>query len=141
MKTRYMGLDLGTKTLGIAISDRTNTIITPYKVIRFKSEEYETAFQELKEIIAKEGITEIAIGLPKNMDGSEGFAAQRTYNFCELLKTLNIKLSLVDERLSSVEAQKILLANGKHAKDIKDKFDMHAAAIILETYIRSKNAG
>ena len=53
MKTRYMGLDLGTKTLGIAISDRTNTIITPYKVIRFKSEEYETAFQELKEIIAK----------------------------------------------------------------------------------------
>ena len=75
------------------------------------------------------------------MDGSEGFAAQRTYNFCELLKTLNIKLSLVDERLSSVEAQKILLANGKHAKDIKDKVDMQAAAIILETYIRSKNAG
>ena len=71
MKTRYMGLDLGTKTLGIAISDRTNTIITPYKVIRFKSEEYETAFQELKEIIAKEGITEIAIGLPKNMDGGK----------------------------------------------------------------------
>lgn len=121
MKTRYMGLDLGTKTLGIAISDRTNTIITPYKVIRFKSEEYETAFQELKEIIAKEGITEIAIGLPKNMDGSEGFAAQRTYNFCELLKTLNIKLSLVDERLSSVEAQKILLAMVNMQKILKIK--------------------
>lgn len=136
-----MGLDLGTKTLGIAISDRTNTIITPYKVIRFNNEEYETAFLELKKIIAKEDITEIAIGLPKNMDGSEGFAAQRTYNFCKLLKTLDIKVALVDERLSSVEAQKILLANGKHAKDVKDKVDMQAAAIILETYIRSKNAG
>lgn len=136
-----MGLDLGTKTLGVAISDRTNTIITPYKVIRFNSEDYETTFLELKEIIAKEDITEIAIGLPKNMDGSEGFAAQRTYNFCELLKTLDVKVALVDERLSSVEAQKILLANGKHAKDIKDKVDMQAAAIILETYIRSKNAG
>ena len=53
MKTRYMGLDLGTKTLGIAISDRTNTIITPYKVIRFKSEEYETALNYLATFVEK----------------------------------------------------------------------------------------
>ena len=55
---RYLGLDLGTKTLGVSITDRSNTIIFPYTLIRFNHEDYETAFLELKEIIVKEGITE-----------------------------------------------------------------------------------
>ena len=136
---RILGIDYGDARVGIAVSDLLGFMAQGVRTI--KNRGTEKLLTELKEILDEYKPEKIVIGLPKNMDGSEGFAAQRTYNFCELLKTLNIKLSLVDERLSSVEAQKILLANGKHAKDIKDKVDMQAAAIILETYIRSKNAG
>ena len=136
---RILVIDYGDARVGIAVSDLLGFMAQGVRTI--KNRGTEKLLTELKEILDEYKPEKIVIGLPKNMDGSEGFAAQRTYNFCELLKTLNIKLSLVDERLSSVEAQKILLANGKHAKDIKDKVDMQAAAIILETYIRSKNAG
>ena len=74
---RYLGLDLGTKTLGVSITDKSNTIIFPYTLIRFKHEDYETAFKEVKEIVEKEDITDIIIGLPKNMDGSIGFAGEK----------------------------------------------------------------
>ena len=136
---KFLAVDLGLSRTGIAISDDLEMMAIPLKTIRQKNKD--RLLNEISELVEVYNIDKIILGLPVNMDGSEGFAAQRTYNFCELLKTLNIKLSLVDERLSSVEAQKILLANGKHAKDIKDKVDMQAAAIILETYIRSKNAG
>ena len=113
---RYLGLDLGTKTLGVSITDKSNTIIFPYTLIRFKHEDYETAFNEVKEIVEKEDITDIIIGLPKNMDGSLGFAADRTFNFCKLLERLNKNVVMVDERLTSIEAQKILLAKDKPFK-------------------------
>ena len=134
---RYLGLDLGTKTLGVSITDKSNTIIFPYTLIRFKHEDYETAFNEVKEIVEKENITDIIIGLPKNMDGSLGFAADRTFNFCKLLERLNKNVVMVDERLTSIEAQKILLANEISAKSCKNYIDMQAAVIILEDYLRS----
>ena len=64
---RYLGLDLGTKTLGVAISDKTCTIATPLKVIHFKSEDYNTALNELLPLISSYNISHIALGLPKNM--------------------------------------------------------------------------
>lgn len=136
---RYLGLDLGTKTLGVSITDKSNTIIFPYTLIRFKSEDYEYAYEKVKEIIEKEQITDIVIGLPKNMDGSLGFAADRTYNFCELLKQSNLPIFLQDERLTSIAAQKMLLANNISAKNSKNYIDMAAAVIILEDYLRSQD--
>lgn len=136
---RYLGLDLGTKTLGVSITDRSNTIIFPYTLIRFNHEDYETAFEKVKEIVEKEDITDIVIGLPKNMDGSLGFASERTFNFCKLLDRLNKNVFMEDERLTSVAAQKILLANDISAKNSKNYIDMQAAVIILEDYLRSIN--
>ena len=82
---RYLGLDLGTKTIGVAITDKANILVVPYKLIKFSFENYEEAKKEVINIINKEHITDIAIGLPKNMDGSLGFASQRTMNFVKLL--------------------------------------------------------
>lgn len=137
--SRYLGLDLGTKTLGVAISDRSNTIIFPYKTIHFKKEDYDSAIQELKTIIDAENITDVAIGLPKNMDGTLGFAANRTLNFIPKIEALGVQVSSVDERLTSKEAERILHDNNLKSRDFKDKIDMEAAVLILESYLRSIN--
>ena len=73
---RYLGLDLGTKTLGVALTDKSNTISTPLKTIRFDFEDYESVISELKDIIENNNVGEIALGIPINMDGSKGFAAE-----------------------------------------------------------------
>ncbi len=134
---RYLGLDLGTKTIGVAITDKANILVVPYKLIKFSFENYEEAKKEVINIINKEHITDIAIGLPKNMDGSLGFASQRTMNFVKLLDLKDVNISLVDERLTTMESQKILHNNNLKEKDFKDKIDMQSAVIILETYLRS----
>ncbi|MEG0794388.1 MAG: Holliday junction resolvase RuvX [Bacilli bacterium] len=133
---RVLGLDLGTCTLGVSISDRTNTIATPLKVIRFQKEDYDFAFNEVKKLVNEQDITDIALGLPKNMDNSLGFAAKRSMDFKELLDTLSVNVHLIDERLSSVEAFNILKTTGN--KNIKNKhvIDAVAANIILENYLR-----
>ena len=134
---RCLGLDLGTKTLGIAISDRTNVIANPYKTIRFN--DISELIEPLKDIIMQESIGEIALGLPKNMDNSCGFASKRSLDFKELLeKHINIPIVLVDERLSTMEAEKYLLDSDMSRKKRKDKIDAVAASVILNTYIRMR---
>lgn len=134
---RCLGLDLGTKTLGIAISDRTNVIANPYKTIRFN--DTSELIEPLKDIILQESIGEIALGLPKNMDNSCGFASKRSLDFKELLeKHINIPIVLVDERLSTMEAEKYLLDSDMSRKKRKDKIDAVAASVILNTYIRMR---
>lgn len=137
---RYLGLDLGTKTLGVALTDKSNTISTPLKTIRFEFEKYERVLEELEEIIEKNNVSEIALGLPKNMDGSMGFASDRSLNFKKLLEDnfKDIKVTLIDERLSSIEAHNILSGNGKKEKEHKKNVDAVAATIILDTFLKRK---
>lgn len=137
MKKRYLGLDLGTKTCGVAISDRSGSMIFPKCTIRFNKEDYDTCLNEIKKIVEEEGITDIAIGLPKNMDGSMGFASDRTLNFIPKLQSLGVEVFTVDERLTSVQAQRLLHECDLKSKDFKDKVDMEAACLILESYLRS----
>ena len=107
---RYLGLDLGTRTLGVAISDTSHIIASPLTVIRFPEGQYEIALEELKKILDEYQISKIALGLPKNMNGSEGFASERSRLFKELLEqNIDIPVYLVDERLSTMEAENILL--------------------------------
>lgn len=134
---RYLGLDLGTKTLGVAITDPSNTIIFPRGTVFFKKEDYADALEQIKSVIEKEKITDVAIGLPLNMDGSKGFASQRTLDFVPLLESIGVKVHLVDERLTSVEAEKILHGLNLKSKNFKGKVDAEAAALILESYLRS----
>ena len=79
-----LGLDLGTKTLGIAIS-RTGIIANPYKLLRYNNEEYDKLALEVADIVRQENVTEIALGLPKNMNNTCGFATERSQNFKKIL--------------------------------------------------------
>lgn len=134
---RYLGLDLGTKTLGIALSDKTNTIAHPLKVVRYETNDQLLA--ELIKIINDKDITTLVLGLPKNMDNSEGFAVQRSLDFKTFIEqSIALPIVLVDERLTTVQAENILLnANMKHQKR-KEKIDGLAACLILETYLKMK---
>ncbi len=134
---RYLGLDLGTKTLGIAISDKTNNIASPLTTLRFENEDYNSLIEPLKDIILTNNITTIVLGLPKNMDSSMGFAAQRSLNFKELIeKNIEIEVVLEDERLTSVMAHNILSDNGKKMVHHKKVVDEIAATLILEDYLK-----
>ncbi len=133
---RCLGLDLGTRTLGISISDKTNTIASVYKTIRFEEQNYNVLFEPLKEIIEKENITKLVLGLPKNMNNSLGFRAEETILFKEELeKKLNIEVVLQDERLTTIEANNYLLKSDMSRKKRKQKIDSLAANIILQTYL------
>lgn len=134
---RYLGLDLGTRNLGVAISDTSHIIASPLTVIRFPEGQYEIALEELKKILDEYQISKIALGLPKNMNGSEGFASERSRLFKELLEqNIDIPVYLVDERLSTMEAENILLEADLSRKKRKKVIDGVAAVIILETFIK-----
>lgn len=136
---RYLGLDLGTKTLGVAITDKTGTIARFLKVIHFKSEDYDKALQEVVEIVKEYDIKKIALGLPKNMNNSLGFASERSLKFKEKLEELiDIPIILIDERLSTIEAENILLDADMSRKKRKKVIDGVAAQIILETLIKKE---
>lgn len=135
-----LGLDLGTKTLGVAIS-RTGIIANPYKLLRYNNEEYDRLALEVADIVRQENVTEIALGLPKNMNNSCGFATERSQNFKKILeKYVDVPITLVDERLSTVEATNILLANDMSRKKRKNVIDVTAAMIILDTYLKKRKA-
>ena len=137
---RYLALDLGTKTLGVAISDKTNTIASPLKTIRFNFEDYYAPVEQLKEIIANNNITHIILGNPINMDGTKGFASERSATFKKILeKNFSLPIILLDERLSSISAHNILRDNGKKEIKHKESVDAVAASLILESYLRRKD--
>ncbi len=134
---RYLGLDLGTKTLGIAVTDRLGMIANPLKTLKFK--DYEDLVKPLNDLIKEYSIEEIVLGLPKNMDNSLGFASERSLKFKDFLEAhFNAKIVLVDERLSTIEAEKYLLDADMRRSDRKEHIDAVAASVILNTYIRMK---
>ena len=134
---RYLGLDLGTKTLGVAITDTTGLIARPLKVIHFPKEDYETALRELQNILDEYDISKIALGIPKNMDGTVGFASERSLKFKEMIESMtDIPVTLVDERLTTVLAENILLEADVSRKKRKSVIDGVAAVLILETLLK-----
>ena len=134
---RYLGLDLGTKTLGVAITDKTGAISSPYETIKFSN--INEAIDKVLNIIKDKEIDEIALGLPKNMDNSLGFASQRSLDFKkELESKTDIKINLVDERLSTMEAESYLIGEGMRREKRKKVIDAVAASVILDTFIRMK---
>lgn len=131
---RYLGIDLGTKTVGIAISDPTGLIATPYKNILFKNDNQ--LINEIKEIIALEKIDHIVLGFPKNMNNTIGEKAESVLMFKEQLeKRVTTIISLQDERLSSKEGNAMLLQNNTRRDKRKQVIDRIAAAIFLQTFI------
>ena len=133
---RYLGLDLGTKTLGIAKSDPSGLIASSYKLIKFENEDYESLINPLKEVITELKVDKLVLGLPKNMDNSLGFASERSLNFKKLIEdNIDIEVILQDERLSSVEANNLMIMGDTSRKNRKEKVDALAATIILQRYL------
>ena len=133
---KYLGLDLGTRSLGISISDLTKTVATTYGTIHFEEEDYDKAISELCTILEKEPIEKIVLGYPKNMNGSIGPRALETEKFKQKLeKTFGIKVELQDERLSTKEASGYMIEADLSRKKRKRKIDSLAANIILQTYL------
>ena len=131
-----MGLDLGTRTLGISLSDTTHTIATLYDTIRFSDSNYDELIPQLKRIISENDVSKIILGLPKNMNNTIGRRALVTMDFMEKLKKeLQIEVILQDERLTTVEATNYMLEADMSRKKRKQKIDSLAANIILQTYL------
>lgn len=140
---RYLGIDLGSKTVGLAMSDTTLTIASTYKTIFFKDEDYNSTINEIKDIIKENNITKIILGLPKNMNNTLGERAEITLKYKELLeKSTSLPVIMFDERLTSVISNSILIEADMSRKKRKKKVDSIAAQIILQDYLnKEKNNG
>ena len=132
--SRALGVDLGTKRVGLSIGDKALKIATGYRVIEYKNRE--KLVEDLREITLNEDVGIIVIGLPVNMDGSEGIKAREARNISELIKSrLNVDVILMDERLSTAEAIRRLHATNQKAGSNRERIDMMAATIILQDYL------
>ncbi len=135
---RYLGLDLGSKTLGMALSDAFGLIASPYQVIRH-NENYEQLLSEVKRVVEEKNVQEIVLGLPKNMNNTIGEKGNLSLLFkSQLEDLLKIPVHLQDERLTTVEAQNILLKQDASRKKRKQVIDEVAATIILQSYLDRK---
>ena len=132
---RYLGLDLGSRTLGVAISDKTGFIASSLKVIRH-NEEYDRLLDEVKKLVEELEIDAIVLGFPKNMNNTIGPKGELSLEFKEKLeKILSIPIYLQDERLSTKSALDTLIQGDVSRKNRKKVVDSLAATIILQTYL------
>lgn len=133
---RYLGLDLGSKTLGVALSDTTNTIASSLKTIFFKEDDYNSLIEPIRELVNEYNISKIVLGLPKNMNNTLGPRAELSYSFKKLLEdNLNIEVILEDERLTTVISNNIMIKADMSRKKRKKKVDSIAASLILQSYL------
>ena len=136
---KYLGLDLGTKTLGTALSDRDGKFAFFNKTLFFNSEKYQELISELKDIIDEEKVEKIVLGLPKNMNNTLGEAAQRSLRFKKILEdTFSLEVIMQDERLSTKEASTYMIKADMSRQRRKKKIDGLAAQIILQTSFERK---
>ena len=130
----YLGLDLGSKTLGLAISDRTATIATSLTVLRYNN--YDELLNELDSIVYTKSVDAFVLGNPLNLDGSMSTRSEITLEFKSLLeKRYDKEVFMQDERLSTVEAERMLISNDTKRKNRKKVIDKIAATIILQGYL------
>lgn len=135
---KYIGLDLGTRTLGISLSDPLGIVASSYKIIRHE-EDYENLLLEVEKVMKEEGASEIVLGLPKNMNNTIGERAEKSYEFKNMLEEyLHVPVHLEDERLSTKEAENLLISNDTSRKKRKKVIDSLAATIILQSFLDKK---
>ncbi len=132
---RYLGLDLGSRTLGIAVSDATGMIASSYKVIRH-NEEYDKLLDEVKNLVEVLQVGTVVLGFPKNMNNTIGPKGELSLSFQKKLEEiLDVPVVLQDERLTTKSAQDMLIQGNVSRKDRKKVVDSVAATIILQSYL------
>ena len=131
-------MDLGTKTLGLAISDATGTIASSYDILRH-DEDYEKLVKMVGVVIEDNNIQELVLGFPKNMDNTIGERGHLAIEFKRMLEEeYNLPVYLQDERLTTVQAEHMLISNDTSRKKRKKVIDSVAATIILQSYLDRK---
>ncbi len=137
---RIMGLDVGSKTVGIAISDELGWTAQGLKTIRINEEQGEYGFEEMENLIKEHDISKVVVGLPKNMNGTIGPRGEASQYYAdELTKRFGIPAILWDERLTTVAAERVLLEADVSRKKRKKVIDKMAASMILQGYLDSQN--
>ena len=135
---KIIGLDLGSRTCGVAKSDALGMIATPAGTIRFEEADYDTAVDKIEEIIDKDGIEKVVLGLPKHMNGDIGERGKLSIEFKRILEEeRDVEVILWDERLTTVSAQKSMIASNMNRKKRHQMVDTMAAVIILQSYLDS----
>ena len=131
---RILALDHGTKRIGVAVSDETRTIAQPLEFI--PAEPFADFLARLRQLIREKEIELILVGLPRNMDGSYGPAAQKVEAFVAVLRNaITVPIRTWDERLTSSQANRILIQGNVRRDKRKEKVDKMAAAILLQSYL------
>lgn len=134
---KSMGIDFGMARIGIALSDDTKFLASPFETYKRKNEQDD--LQHIINIIQEKKVDELVCGLPYNMQGEEQEIAQQTREFMtKLLNKYSINIVFVDERLSSLMAEEMLKETERDWKKRKEKLDAVAASIILQDYLDSK---
>lgn len=139
---RIMGLDVGDKTIGVAISDALGLTAQGLEVIR-RAENSEQDFKRLKQLVKAHGIAKIVVGLPRNMNGTLGPQGEKVLAFIrELRQFLQLPVETWDERLSTAEAERLLISADISRRKRRKIIDKMAASIILQGYLdANKTAG
>lgn len=131
---RYLALDHGTKRIGVAVSDELKMIAQPLEFI--PTEPYDAFLSRLKQIIAEKEVELVFVGMPRNMDGTFGPAAEKVKEFIAgLTPAISVPIKTLDERLTSAQANRVLLQGNVRRADRKQKVDAMAAAILLQSYL------
>jgi putative holliday junction resolvase len=137
---RILALDHGTVRIGVAVSDELKMIAQPLEFI--PAEPFESFLARLQQLLREKEVELILVGLPRNMDGSFGPAAEKVRAFVDRLKeTVSVAIKTFDERLTSVQANRLLLQGNVRRDRRKEKVDMMAAAILLQSYLDSPAGG
>ncbi len=135
---RIIGFDYGSVRIGVAISDSSAIIALPKGYIN--AEPRKTCIENIKELCSETGTEQIVVGLPKHMNGDEGESAKAARIFgAAIVEATNLPVDFLDERLTTVSANKILTEGNMKAPAKKEKIDSIAAAIILQNYLDMKS--
>ncbi len=135
---RYLCLDIGDKRIGVAVSDPFNTYSLPVETYHRKN--LKTDLVKIGEYVAQKSATTLVCGLPVNFDGTPSIQTQRAQYFIDRLKeNLSVKIVCVDERCSTVEAEEVLIGQGKSRQERKSCVDALASATILQGYLNEIN--
>ncbi|MGB3160899.1 Holliday junction resolvase RuvX [Carnobacterium sp.] len=136
---RTMGLDVGSKTVGVAISDPFGWTAQGIETIKINENQEEFGMKRIKELIDEYEVSKIVVGLPKNMNNSIGPRAEASYHYADLLKELfQLPIIFQDERLTTVQAERMLIEEGNASRaKRKQVIDKVAAVMILQNYLDS----
>lgn len=136
---RVLGLDLGSRTCGVSVSDVMGMIARPVETVRFQDDDYDKCLELLQKHIKEFQIETVVLGLPKHMNGDIGIRGEISLAFKEKLEAQGLKVVLWDERLTTVAAERLLISADVSRKKRKQVIDQMASVQILQGYLDSKS--